>query len=56
MATNIKVKILNLIKDAPLIVGETYKVNFETKTHYIIFKNGIWYGIFKSDAKALKGE
>ncbi|WP_234121173.1 hypothetical protein [Clostridium hydrogenum] len=51
-----KVKVLELTDGIPLVLNEIYKVNFETKTHYIIFSNGVWCGIFKSNAKVQEGE
>ena len=52
--TNIRVKILKEDNEIPLEVGKTYRVNFETSSHYIIFNQGIWCGIFKDKAEKVE--
>lgn len=46
-----KVKILDIMPGIPLEKEKIYKVNFETDEHYIIFNNGIWCGVYKSNAE-----
>lgn len=51
---NMRAKVLNVLPGMPLEIGKEYKVNFETSTHYIIFNEGIWCGIFKKDVKIVE--
>ena len=46
-----RVKILKITPGIPLEKEKSYKVNFETDEHYIIFNNGIWCGVYKSNAE-----
>lgn len=48
------VKVLILTKGMPLVLYKTYKVLFETKTHYVIFENNIYCEIFKSSAEIME--
>lgn len=48
------VKVLTLTKGMPLELNKTYKVLFETKTHYVIFENNIYCEIFKSYAEVME--
>lgn len=48
-----KVKILDITPGRPLEKGEIYKVNFEKDEHYIIFNNGIWCGVYKSNVEII---
>lgn len=49
-----KVRILEITAGIPLEINKIYKVNFETETHYVIFNNDIWCGIFKSGAEIIE--
>ncbi len=48
-----KVKILEIMQGIPLEKEKIYKVNFEKYEHYIIFNNGIWCGVYKSNAEII---
>lgn len=48
-----RVKILDITPGIPLEKEKSYKVNFETDEHYIIFNNGIWCGVYKSNAEII---
>lgn len=46
-----RVKVLDITPGIPLEKEKSYKVNFETDEHYIIFYNGIWCGVYKSNVE-----
>ncbi|MDU4882977.1 hypothetical protein [uncultured Clostridium sp.] len=48
-----RVKILEINPGIPLEKEKSYKVNFETDEHYIIFNNAIWCGVYKSNAEII---
>lgn len=47
------VKVLDIIPGIPLEKEKSYKVNFETDEYYIIFYNGIWCGVYKSNVEII---
>ncbi|MEN8075710.1 hypothetical protein ABFP60_02045 [Clostridioides difficile] len=48
-----KVKILRITPGVPLEINKSYKVNFETEEHYIIYNNDIWCGIYKNNVEVI---
>lgn len=48
-----RVKILDITPGIPLEKDKIYKVNFEKDEHYIIFNNGIWCGVYKSNVEII---
>lgn len=48
-----RVKILDIILGISLGKEKSYKVNFQTDEHYIIFYNGIWCGVYKSNVEII---
>lgn len=48
-----RVKVLDITPGIPLEKEKSYKVSFETDEHYIIFYNGIWCGVYKSNVEII---
>lgn len=46
-----RVKIMRNIFNFPFEIGEVCEVNLVQENHFIIYRDNVWYGFFKSDTE-----
>ena len=49
-----KIKVLDISSGISLQLNKVYLIKFETASHFIIFENDIWYGVYKDNAEIVE--
>ena len=49
-----KIKALDISSGISLQLNKVYLIKFETASHFIIFENDIWYGVYKDNPEIVE--
>lgn len=49
-----KIKVLDISSGISLQLNKVYLIKFETASHFIIFENDIWYGVYKDNPEIVE--
>ena len=49
-----KIKVLDISSGISLQLNKVYLIKFETASHFVIFENDIWYGVYKDNPEIVE--
>ena len=49
-----KIKVLDISSGISLQLNKVYLIKFETASHFIIFENDTWYGVYKDNPEIVE--